>query len=159
MVAGEAGADNHLITSFANKFNWHTFQFVMIEISEAGGNLTLTDADLSKFEGRRITNMQTKIGQFTSSVPMLNKIYEAFVQTYEGLTVSGMQVDCTNRERLGYGGDAHSRFENLLEFQGLNFRLEFNQLYWVSVFRLELFTIWSSLKRSGFLCFPFCIQF
>ena len=46
------------------------------------------------------------MGTFSSpSSPMLSKVYDAFVQTYEGLTVSGMQVDCTNRERLGYGGE------------------------------------------------------
>ena len=99
-------------TSFANKFNWHTFQFVTIEVTgSSGGTLKLSDADLSKFMGSRITNAQEKVGAFTSSSTMLNSIYDAFVQTYEGLTVSGMQVDCTNRERLGYGGDAHTRIE------------------------------------------------
>lgn len=85
-----------------------TFQFVKIMTN---ATLKLTDADLPKFSGKRITNAQTRVGSFASSSTMLNQVYEAFVQTYEGLTVSGMQVDCTNRERLGYGGDAHSRIE------------------------------------------------
>ena len=96
------------MTSFGNKFNWHTFQFVTIETN---GTLTLSAADLPNFVGSRITNHQKKVGSFTSSSSVLNQVYEAFVQTYEGLTVSGIQVDCTNRERLGYGGDAHSRIE------------------------------------------------
>lgn len=102
MVAG-AGS-----TSFANKFNWHTYQFVTIE---SNGTLSLNAADVANFVGTRITNRQMRVGSFTSSSDVLNQVYEAFAQTYEGLTVSGMQVDCTNRERLGYGGDAHSRIE------------------------------------------------
>ena len=103
-----AGADS---TGFANKFNWHTFQFVVIEVAGGNGTLALGSEDLGMFTGGRITNAQARTGAFTSSSPMLNNIYDAFVQTYESLTVSGMQVDCTNRERLGYGGDAHSRIE------------------------------------------------
>jgi hypothetical protein len=95
-------------SNFSNRFNWHTFQYVIVQTN---CTLRLDHDDLDKFTGMRITNHQTKLGTFSSSSPMLNKIYSAFQQTYEGLTVSGMQVDCTNRERLGYGGDAHSRIE------------------------------------------------
>ena len=105
LVAG-SGANG---TAFENRFNWHTFQFVVIQANST--TLKLADADLGGFVGKRITNAQTKIGSFRSSSPKFDQVYEAFVQTYEGLTVSGMQVDCTNRERLGYGGDAHSRIE------------------------------------------------
>jgi hypothetical protein len=42
-------------------------------------------------------NGHRKGGSFTSSSAMLDKIYDGFVNTYEGLTVSGMVVDCTNR--------------------------------------------------------------
>ena len=72
---------------------------------------TLSEGDLQHFIAKRITNAQTRVGTFASSSTMLNRVYDAFMETYEGLTVSGMLVDCTNRERLGYGGDAHSRIE------------------------------------------------
>ena len=52
-----------------------------------------------------------RVGTFSSSNPMLDKIYAGFRETNEGLTISGMLVDCPNRERLGYGGDAHSHIE------------------------------------------------
>ena len=107
-AAGPGGATTTTRSGFANKFNWHTFQFVVVETN---GTLRLTESDLAQFNGQRITNAQTRVGSFTSSSPMLNRVYSAFQQTYEGLTLSGMQVDCTNRERLGYGGDAHSRIE------------------------------------------------
>ena len=103
VVAGSSSS------GFANKFNWHTYQYVIIGSNSS--TMSLGAADLGKLQGKRITNAQTKLGSFSSSSPLLDKVNEAFVQTYEGLTVSGMQVDCTNRERLGYGGDAHSRME------------------------------------------------
>ena len=40
-------------SGFANKFNWHTFQFVVVETIN-GTTLKLTDADLSQFKGQRI---------------------------------------------------------------------------------------------------------
>jgi hypothetical protein len=88
-AAGAAG------TSFHNKFNWHTFQFVTI-------TGLISAPSLSSISGRRIMNGQRKIGTFRSSSAMLDKIYSGFANTYEGLTVSGMLVDCTSRERFGY---------------------------------------------------------
>jgi hypothetical protein len=47
------GATTTARSGFANKFNWHTFQFVVVETIN-GTSLKLTDADLSQFKGQRI---------------------------------------------------------------------------------------------------------
>ena len=51
-----AGASS---SSFANKFNWHTFQYVII--SSNSSTMRLSAADLGKLQGKRITNAQEKI--------------------------------------------------------------------------------------------------
>ena len=117
-IASEWNAVDTMVTTashtgFTNRFNWHTFQFVKIKSSN--NNFTLSSSVLANIAGKRIRNNQQRVGSFVSSSPLLNQIYAAFMNTYEGLTVSGMQVDCTNRERLGYGGDAHSRIEYAMD--------------------------------------------
>ena len=92
-------------TGFSNRFNWHEFQYVTVS-----GHLDSAPA-LKAFSGRRLMNAMPRTGSFMSTDPMLNKVYSGFRETNEGLTISGMLVDCPNRERLGYGGDAHSHIE------------------------------------------------
>lgn len=98
-AAGGAGAD-----SFTNRFNWHTFQYVTIT------GLSAPPA-LSSFHGRRLANKLPRVGAFNSDNALLDSVYEGFAATNEGLTISGMFVDCPNRERFGYGGDAQSHIE------------------------------------------------
>ena len=81
---------------FSNRFNWHEFQYVTVT-----GSFT-SAPQLSSFTGRRLMNAMPRVGAFSSSNPMLDKIYAGFRETNEGLTISGMLVDCPNRERLGY---------------------------------------------------------
>ncbi len=50
-------------------------------------------------------------GSFESSDELLNWIYRTVRWTYENLSVGGYVVDCPQRERFGYGGDAHATTE------------------------------------------------
>ena len=90
-VTTSAGA-----TGFKNRFNWHEFQFVTV----TGSFVAAPDA--SDFVGLRLMNKMPKVGSFSSSNVMLNKVYDGHVATNEGLTIGGMFVDCPNRERFGY---------------------------------------------------------
>ena len=92
-------------TGFKNRFNWHEFQYITV-------TGTLNAAPLaSDFVGLRLMNKMPKVGSFTSSNEMLNKVYDGHVATNEGLTIGGMFVDCPNRERFGYGGDSQTHIE------------------------------------------------
>jgi alpha-L-rhamnosidase len=48
---------------------------------------------------------------FECSDPLQNWIYKTIRWTFENLTLGGYVVDCPQRERLGYGGDAHATSE------------------------------------------------
>ena len=62
LVAGPAaGARADGAALFANKFNWHTFQFVVIQVTAGPASLRLSAADLGKFTGQRITNNQVGV--------------------------------------------------------------------------------------------------
>jgi alpha-L-rhamnosidase len=49
-----------------------------------------------------------RAGHFACSNPLLNRIYETTLWTFENLSLGGYVVDCPHRERMGYGGDAHA---------------------------------------------------
>ena len=42
---------------------------------------------------------------------LLNDIYDTTLWTFENLSLGGYVVDCAQRERMGYGGDAHATTE------------------------------------------------
>ncbi len=48
---------------------------------------------------------------FECSDDLQNWIYRTIRWTFENLTIGGYVVDCPQRERLGYGGDAHATSE------------------------------------------------
>ena len=48
---------------------------------------------------------------FECSDDLQNWIYKTIRWTFENLTIGGYVVDCPQRERLGYGGDAHATSE------------------------------------------------
>ena len=91
-------------TSFANRFNYETFQFLTVSGLNKAPNKT-------DFVGLQLMNKMELKGNFMSSDDRLNQIYQGFVDTNKGLTINGMLVDCTNRERRGYGGDAQSHLD------------------------------------------------
>jgi alpha-L-rhamnosidase len=49
--------------------------------------------------------------RFKCSDPLQNWIYNTVKWTFENLSLGGFVVDCPQRERFGYGGDAHATSE------------------------------------------------
>jgi alpha-L-rhamnosidase len=82
--------------TFQNRFNY------------AGGRyVTLTGLknkpDLADIKGYVVGTDLPRVGHFTCSSDLFNKIYEADLWTYRADTVEGYTQDCPGRERLGYG--------------------------------------------------------
>jgi hypothetical protein len=101
--------------SFRNRFSYHEIQFVTLS------NLAAAPA-LGDVTGLRLSNRVARVGSFSSADPLLTRIYDAMIATDEGLTTGGMSVDCPHRERLGYGGDAHTHSEFAMgQYEHLNF--------------------------------------
>ena len=111
-IGSEVAAYNQIDTvtlavpgqSFCNRFSYHEILYVIFR------GLSVAPA-LETITGLRLMNARLRSGSFSSTDPLLNGIYDAMAKTYEGLTQGGMTVDCPHRERLGYGGDAHTSLE------------------------------------------------
>ncbi len=82
--------------TFENRFNY-----------TAGRYLTLTGLksppELSDIKGYAIGTDLNRVGHFSCSNDLFNKIYETDLWTYRSDTVEGYTQDCPHRERLGYG--------------------------------------------------------
>ncbi|MDR0522080.1 MAG: glycoside hydrolase family 78 protein [Planctomycetaceae bacterium] len=89
---------------FQNKFNYRTFRWVTIE-----GTDTLPPPE--KFTGKLIRTGYEADTTFECSEEMLNKIYKMLLHSYECLTLGGYIVDCSHRERLGYGAEGQASME------------------------------------------------
>lgn len=94
--------------TFRNHFNYSVGRWIQIE--GAGKKPQLSDVRgwLARTDYRRTT-------QFSCSNPLLNQIYETALYTWENLSLGGYSVDCAQRERMGYGGDAHATTETALD--------------------------------------------
>jgi alpha-L-rhamnosidase len=46
--------------------------------------------------------------EFECNVPLIQRVYDTALWTFENLSLGGYVVDCPQRERMGYGGDAHA---------------------------------------------------
>ncbi len=98
--------------TFKNKFNYSSGRWITIKgmksaprKEEVRGWMVRTDfADATSFE---------------CSDPLQNWIYNTVNWTFENLSLGGYIVDCPQRERFGYGGDAHATSETGL----LNYKL------------------------------------
>ena len=82
--------------TFRNRFNYIAGRYITIEglkekpsLEDVTGLVLATDLE--------------RVGDFTSSNELLNKIYEIDLWTYVANTVEGFTMDCPHRERLGYG--------------------------------------------------------
>jgi len=82
--------------TFQNRFNYTGGRYLTIiglrnkpELSDIVGHVIGTDL--------------TRVGHFTCSSELFNKIYETDLRTYRANTVEGYTEDCPHRERLGYG--------------------------------------------------------
>ncbi|MFA6291501.1 MAG: family 78 glycoside hydrolase catalytic domain, partial [Victivallales bacterium] len=82
------------------RFVWHAFRYV--EIGGWPGEIGMGSVD-----GRVVHCDVARIGRFTCSDPLLEKINELFVATQLANMHGGVPSDCPHRERLGYTGDGH----------------------------------------------------
>jgi alpha-L-rhamnosidase len=101
-VVGPAGKG-----TFRNRFNYHSGRYVTVK------GLTHRPS-LEQFRGGLVRTDFATTARFESSSPPLNKMFEVFLWTFESLSLGGYVVDCPQRERMGYGGDAHATTEPAL---------------------------------------------
>jgi len=84
---------------FQHHFNWMCGRWV--EVSGLTTKPTLAD-----FKLHCISTDFQRIGFFSSSDELLNRLYETDLHTYRNVTLDGYTHDCTTRERRGYGEEA-----------------------------------------------------
>ena len=92
---------------FRNRFNYSCGRWVTVRGVTAPPDPAACRATLVRSAFRRT-------GRFTCSSELLNRIYDTVLWTYESLCLGGFVVDCSHRERRGYGGDAHATMETAL---------------------------------------------
>ncbi len=86
---------------FRNRFNYSVGRWVTLRGLRRKPSLTA-------FEGRVVRTDYTAASRFGCTDPVLSQIYRTTLETFENLTLGGYVVDCPQRERMGYGGDAHA---------------------------------------------------
>ncbi len=98
-IIGEEGKG-----TFKNRFNYSSGRWITIKGLK-------TKPALSDIKGWMVRTNFSTATKFESSDPLQNWIYNTVNWTFENLSLGGYVVDCPQRERLGYGGDAHATCE------------------------------------------------
>ena len=93
--------------TFRNRFNYGSGRWILIK----GLNYK---PSLNEIRGYLVRTDFQRAGWFESSNELLNNIYAITLWTYENLSLGGYVVDCPQRERMGYGGDAHATTQTAL---------------------------------------------
>lgn len=86
---------------FRHHFNYTTGRWVTV----AGLDYEPALADV---RGWLVRTGYERASTFSCANDLLNRIYATTMWTFESLSLGGYVVDCPQRERMGYGGDAHS---------------------------------------------------
>jgi len=90
--------------TFRNRFNYSSGRWITIR--------GLRDAPaLDDIKGWLVRTGYRDASRFESSDTLQNWIYDRVRWTFENLSLGGYIVDCPQRERMGYGGDAHATSE------------------------------------------------
>lgn len=85
--------------TFSNRFNYMSGRWIQIS--------GLKSKPLSRqIKGWMIRPNFEQTGHFECDIPLLNDIYNTSLWTFENLSLGNYVVDCPQRERRGYGGDA-----------------------------------------------------
>lgn len=105
-VLGESGKG-----TFRNRFNYSSGRWITIK--------GLKEAPRKKgIKGWTVRSGYKEASAFECSDALQNWIYKTVIHTFENLSLGGYIVDCPQRERFGYGGDAHATSETgMLNFQ------------------------------------------
>lgn len=90
--------------TFENRFNYSSGRWITIR-----GLKKKPEAD--DIRGWMVRTNYKKASEFECSDPLQNWMYDRITWTYENLSLGGFIVDCPQRERMGYGGDAHATSE------------------------------------------------
>lgn len=89
---------------FKNRFNYSSGRWITIRGLKY-------KPSLDDIRGWLVRTDYKPASTFACSDSLQNWIYDRVLWTYENLSVGGYVVDCPQRERLGYGGDAHATCE------------------------------------------------
>lgn len=98
-IIGESGEG-----SFRNRFNYSSGRWITIRGLKYAPNL-------SDIRGWMVRTAYQPAASFECSDSLQNWIYDKVKWTFQNLSIGGFVVDCPQRERLGYGGDAHATCE------------------------------------------------
>lgn len=90
--------------TFHNRFNYSSGRWITIR------GLSYKPS-LDDIQGWLVRTNYEPAATFSCSDSLQNWMYDRIRWTYENLSLGGYVVDCPQRERLGYGGDAHSTCE------------------------------------------------
>lgn len=97
--------------TFRNRFNYSSCRWITIKGVKK-------KPVLSDIQGWLVRTAYEPAAVFECSDTLQNWIYDRVRWTFENLSLGGYVVDCPQRERLGYGGDAHATCETgLFNFQ------------------------------------------
>lgn len=84
-------------------FTWHGFRYMEVTGIDTAPPIEAITAHMTR------TDLQ-RIGTFTSSDPLLNRVHETALWSFESNLVS-VPSDCPIRERNGWTGDAHATIQ------------------------------------------------
>jgi alpha-L-rhamnosidase len=87
--------------TFGNRFNYGSGRWILIKGLGC-------EPELKDIRGYMVRTDFERAGRFECSNKLLNDIYDIVLWTFENLSLGGYVVDCPQRERMGYGGDAHA---------------------------------------------------
>lgn len=94
--------------TFRNRFNYSSGRWITIKGLKEKPKLT-------DVKGWMVRTNYKAATTFECSDPLQNWIYNTVKWTFQNLSIGGYIVDCPQRERLGYGGDAHATCETGME--------------------------------------------
>ena len=110
--------------TFRNRFNYSSGRWITIKGAKSA-------PEKQDIKGWTVRTNYRDATRFESSDPLQNWIYQTVNRTFENLSLGGYIVDCPQRERFGYGGDAHATSETGL----LNYKLGAFYTKWLEDWR------------------------
>lgn len=90
--------------TFENRFNYSSGRWITIKGLKSA-------PQKEEIRGWMVRTAFQDATLFECSDPLQNWIYNTVKWTFENLSLGGFIVDCPQRERFGYGGDAHATSE------------------------------------------------
>lgn len=90
--------------TFRHRFNYASGRWITIKGLK-------TKPKLSDIKGWEVRTAFESAATFECSDSLQNWMYDRILWTFQNLSLGGYIVDCPQRERFGYGGDAHATSE------------------------------------------------